>query len=1210
MSRKKIFITAALAFILSCCVCIAAALFTKPTAAFAETIHVEGETDTFVLTEESYGKDEKFVFASTVNFNRGQAAGLVFGAVDGEHYWVFNIDRAENLVKLLYFNLVDGQTKVENLEEEYYVGPSIMNEGERDYVKSRTANIDKVYLKVIVNADSTAEFYADGIRRFCFTDGSAEAATINLGEYETDGKTIGYEGGALGYNCFNGAVDFGGTTVSQTDYTYYSELYRNEYHFSQYAHWNNDPNGLVYYNGYYHLYYQHNPYGNTWDAMHWGHARSRDLVHWEHLPIALVPDRDLAIDSAGHDHGIGAMWSGSARVYHKGDSAKIDNEYKWFNDVSDKAEGEAVGLIGFYTRFDDGGNRHQIIMYSADGGLTWNKRDNIPCTVSRNLDGSDVTGGSWRDPKVFDISSLDGVGDYKWGMALTDMEDNTLFFLKSKDMISWEHAGSYFVYRPECPDVVTVKAEDNTLHTVITFTSRYYVVCDLAFEGGMIVMKDLSGNKITRLDVGDPLLQTMDYGVDSYACQTFYIDFDSDSAYAGKQVALSWFSGVPNADASIESGVLQSARKVWNGGGMTIPVIYGLKQNGSGYVLTTTPITTENPHFEKTPVVGEEVSGHCLEIKATITNTAKTPVYFRVNGSSDGQHYTEIGWNSTDGYYVDRIHTEDAGIAFPQPNYALKYASGKCKEATELDFYILVDNNNVEVYCDGYTIPFYILTFASPYSDKVSFYAESEVEKQITYNKISSVWKSADEGTDVILSQTEVELGTSLTTQKEIFAYACGGDISWTVESGESVAEVIPTGTGAVVKALTAGECKIKVQSGSVCKIITVTVHEGNADSDLSFSAGGIVSGDWYYDGDKLVGSHEGDNGFLLAEESGADFVYSANFNLGSGAAAALVFRAEEENGSLKSYLIANYDNPGKVVKLWSQDGLIKEYKVEGQPDLGDLALIAEAQGRNVKIYFNNQLVIDVTLGENEPTEGRFGLNVCATRASFNVVSVITRQTTYAGEGDLRISLNKEQTVYSVTNLTAGNIALDDGFYKVEGRKLIISSDYFELLPQAGTYSLLIKGSAITFVSEVTVSAIPLSQLKVMSAGQGTNVVIYLGNNAVDYVKINGEAIATVNYAVKDRMLSIDSKYFNLGTNSVQIGEDKSVSVNLSAKEGAVYVVDIPAKTGLIVGLTVGGVVILLAAAGAVVLFILLKKRSKKATAELTAEIDERVIDG
>ena len=68
-----------------------------------------------------------------------------------------------------------------------------------------------------------------------------------------------------------------------------ADALRPAYHFLPPAYWMNDPNGTIYHDGWYHLFYQHNPYGDEWGYFHWGHARSRDLVHWEHLPIALSP---------------------------------------------------------------------------------------------------------------------------------------------------------------------------------------------------------------------------------------------------------------------------------------------------------------------------------------------------------------------------------------------------------------------------------------------------------------------------------------------------------------------------------------------------------------------------------------------------------------------------------------------------------------------------------------------------------------------------------------------------------------------------------------------------------------------------------------------------------------------------------------------------------------------------------------------------------
>ncbi|MFI5157155.1 MAG: levanase, partial [Chitinophagales bacterium] len=77
----------------------------------------------------------------------------------------------------------------------------------------------------------------------------------------------------------------------------YTEKYRPRFHFSPAANWMNDPNGMVYYKGEYHLFFQHNPFGNRWGHMSWGHAVSHDLVHWQHLPLALSEEKGVMIFS-------------------------------------------------------------------------------------------------------------------------------------------------------------------------------------------------------------------------------------------------------------------------------------------------------------------------------------------------------------------------------------------------------------------------------------------------------------------------------------------------------------------------------------------------------------------------------------------------------------------------------------------------------------------------------------------------------------------------------------------------------------------------------------------------------------------------------------------------------------------------------------------------------------------------------------------------
>ena len=187
--------------------------------------------------------------------------------------------------------------------------------------------------------------------------------------------------------------------------------------------------------------------------------------------------------------------------------------------------------------------------------------------------------------------------------------------------------------------------------------------------------------------------------------------FISTTAQTKQTIAISWFSGVPDGPASINSGALGAVRKGWNGSGMTIPVEYGLVRAGNSYVLTQTPLVKTSNAFGKTEIysctnekiapAGENilagVNTHCFELEAQINNPEETPVYFRINMNAD--EYTEIGWNAEEGYYVSREHTGDAGLNLDK--YRSRHTSGAV-DGKNLSFYILSDNGGVEVYCDGF----------------------------------------------------------------------------------------------------------------------------------------------------------------------------------------------------------------------------------------------------------------------------------------------------------------------------------------------------------------------------------------------------------------------------------------------------------------------------------------------------------------------------
>jgi beta-fructofuranosidase len=147
---------------------------------------------------------------------------------------------------------------------------------------------------------------------------------------------------------------------------------RPRYHFRPPANWMNDPNGTIYHNGYYHLFYQHNPYGDNWGHIHWGHARSRDLVHWEHLPIALWPSQEM-----GEEH----VFSGCASV-----------------------NGDGVPML-FYTSVGPGDHAHRppngqwAVLGDADW-LAWQKHPANPI-LSLDTHGGPAFEGDWRDPYIF-----------------------------------------------------------------------------------------------------------------------------------------------------------------------------------------------------------------------------------------------------------------------------------------------------------------------------------------------------------------------------------------------------------------------------------------------------------------------------------------------------------------------------------------------------------------------------------------------------------------------------------------------------------------------------------------------------------------------------------------------------------------------------------------------------------------------------------------
>jgi sucrose-6-phosphate hydrolase SacC (GH32 family) len=219
----------------------------------------------------------------------------------------------------------------------------------------------------------------------------------------------------------------------------YKEKNRPQFHFTTRRGWINDPNGLIYFDGEYHLFYQHNPYEREWENMHWAHAVSTDLVHWKELQLALSPDS------------LGTMFSGSTVMDYKNSAG--------FN------KGNQPAMIAAYTAASDQ-KQTQCIAYSLDKGRTWIKYKGNPVIDSKEKWNSIDT----RDPRVFWYQP----GKH-WVMVLNERDGHSIYNSTNlKDWTYHSHTTGFW----ECPDLfeLTVDNQSGLKKWVMLGASNSYMI--------------------------------------------------------------------------------------------------------------------------------------------------------------------------------------------------------------------------------------------------------------------------------------------------------------------------------------------------------------------------------------------------------------------------------------------------------------------------------------------------------------------------------------------------------------------------------------------------------------------------------------------------------------------------------------------------------------------------------------------------------------
>jgi fructan beta-fructosidase len=493
-----------------------------------------------------------------------------------------------------------------------------------------------------------------------------------------------------------------------TSVAYYHEKYRPQFHFSPRSGWMNDPNGLVFLDGEYHLFYQYYPDSTVWGPMHWGHAVSNDLVRWYHLPVALYPDS------------MGYIFSGSAVV---------DN-----NNTAGFADNSNPSIVAIFTyhnpilaRNGSSSYQSQGIAYSTDKGRTWTKYSGNP--VLPNPGKID-----FRDPKVFRHERTG-----KWIMILA-VKDRVHIY-SSPDLKSWsfesefgEKAGAHGGVW-ECPDLFPIKVQENDSIKWVMLVS----INPGGPNGGsdtQYFTGDFDGHVFNPDNIKE---KWVDLGTDNYAGVTWSGIPEND----GRRIFIGWMSNWDYATV-VPTSVWRSA--------MTIPREFYLISENNEYTLISKPLK----EFSSLMDGNRSVKYEAIEC----TGTREIPLGFKLNQSelsfefrfegprpdtfgiilenSVGEKFI-IGYSvSTQQVFIDR---RNAGISSFSERFAgiarASYLAGNI-----LTMRLFIDSASSELFIDDGKLVMTTLFFPTEHYSKLSVFSTGGkiLLENTEFREIESIW--------------------------------------------------------------------------------------------------------------------------------------------------------------------------------------------------------------------------------------------------------------------------------------------------------------------------------------------------------------------------------------------------------------------------------------------------------------------------------------
>jgi len=492
----------------------------------------------------------------------------------------------------------------------------------------------------------------------------------------------------------------------------YRERYRPQYHFTPRIHWMNDPNGLVYFNGEYHLFYQYNPFGSRWGYMSWGHAVSPDMLHWEHRPVAIPYGKE-------QEEGI---FSGSAVVDHE--------------NTSGFGDGSIAPLVAVYTshytRNDGSTWQAQSLAYSTDGGATFTKYGGNPVLEFDDPD--------FRDPNV---SWIDEMG--RWLMVVALPTQHKIQFYASDNLIDWEFLSDFGPAGAtggiwECPDLFKLPVGGDPEN------QKWVLHVDLnpgsvaGGSGSQYFVGEWTGSHFipeSPAEGEEPLW--VDYGTDFYAA----ITWNNIPAEDGRRLWVGWSNNWSYAN-EIPTDPWRSMQ--------SIPRSLHLETIGGEVRLVQRPVqelqTLRRNHVQLSglTIPGESliamdehgISGSAYELLLVLDPADAETFGIKVRTGENEE--TMISYNiENEILKLDRTRSGETGFS---EHFSGSYEAPVSLEDDKLRLHLFVDWSSVELFVnDGKTV----LTtriFPDPESTGIVLYSVGgeAVVDQLDFWELVSVW--------------------------------------------------------------------------------------------------------------------------------------------------------------------------------------------------------------------------------------------------------------------------------------------------------------------------------------------------------------------------------------------------------------------------------------------------------------------------------------